>query len=286
SYGADELAMLELAAYANKRRQYTPKIKVMYSTETAADMVMPFMPATVRETVGEKIAAVGAQAVEDVNGADIILFVHCGDEKTSASGITGAARKIHALARDKPLALVDLSVNFKKRETVMSALLAENIPLSSLTAYAGWNTAGNSIGTALAQSALFSGTVKISPAEHLPYIYYKNFEFTVARILDDWLYQKDIRAKTGNILNKTGSGRNIAGKKEFVRKKIKDLLEHKKERIFLRNLGLHPFFSNEKGCYYLVSMETEIDLPWDRLFEISLMLKTEAGESENHGAGR
>ncbi|MDR3348278.1 MAG: DUF4127 family protein [Acidaminococcales bacterium] len=279
SCGADELAMLELAAYANERRRYTPKIKVMYSTETAANMVMPFMPATVQETVREKIAAVGARAVEDAGSADIILFVHCGDEKTSASDIARAARQVHALAQSKLLALVDLSVNFQRRETVMSALLAENIPLSSLSAYAGWNTAGNSIGTALAQSALFSGTVKSSAAEHLPYVYHKNFEFTIARVLDDWLYQKDVQAKTGLLLDKAGLGRAIAEKKELVLGKIKDLLEYKQERIFLRNIGLHPFYSDDKRQYYIVSLETKVDLPWSRLFEISLTLKTETGES-------
>jgi hypothetical protein len=286
THGADELALLDVAACANKLRRFSPKVKVVYGTESAAELIMPFMPITVRETVEEKIAAVDARRVENIEEADFILFVYCG-EKRDAFRAGAAARRIRALAAEKPLALVDLSISFKREEAVLDALLWENIPLSSLIAYAGWNTASNSIGTALAQSSLFLGKLRRTEDELRPYLYYKNFEFTIARILDDCLYQKDVRARTARVLYQEKIDPDALGEHtEFARQTIREYLAREAKLLLYRNAGLYPFYRDRERAYYITSLTVQVDLPWERLFEIRLSVGAEVGSVPLHGGGQ
>ena len=59
------------------------------------------------------------------------------------------------LEQGKKVALVDLSKHFSANEVLFPTLLKEDVPINELTSYAGWNTASNSIGTALANAVIY-----------------------------------------------------------------------------------------------------------------------------------
>lgn len=277
-HGADELAMAQLTDHISKKNNFKAKIFVCYSTDKTSDIVMPFTPATLTETVQEKIASTGAIEVKSKANADIILYVHAGTKSTSSGELKKAAAEIHALSKEKPVALVDLSANFRQRETVLGTFLEENIPLSCLTAYAGWNTAGNSIGTALAQSIIFLISKNNSPqAEWLP-LYQKNFEFTIARILDDWAYQKNVQDINDDLLRwKNINPYRLGAEREKTKEKIAYGLFRRQESIFYRNLGRYPFYSDRGKDYYLTKIDVNVKLPWERTFEVNIDVASTIG---------
>ena len=278
SYGADEVAMLQLAAYANKKNNYQPKVFVAYSDETVPDMVLHFMPTTIAKIVQEKLTATGAISVNEKQTADLILFVHVGKNSTNSADLRKIATEIQSLAQEKPLALIDLSANFKQRETVLGTLLNENVPVSCLAAYAGWNTAGNSVGTALVQGLLFIKQKESIDKQYLPYLYQKNFEFTLARILDDWAYQKDVQSTNNNLLRWQGiNPYNLGAQKNAVQKNINYNLIRRKEHLFYKNIRLYPFYSDGDHHYYVTQLDIDVSLPWARTFEINLEISTKVG---------
>ncbi len=277
AYGADELATLQFAYYLNTKRNFIPKVKVVYSTPNTKDLIMPYMPVSVEQTVLEKIKAIGAQVSEGEN-VDFFLFVHCADQDITSNQLKQSVTLIKELSSKKPLALVDLSYNFRQSETILGEFLKQNIPVASLISYAGWNTTSNSIGTALAQSSIFLGNLKTLAQEYHPYIYQKNFEFTIARVIDDWLYQKDVQDFTNKKLLWQDVNPYKLGQKHYLtQEQISYSITRRQESLFYKNLAIYPFYSDKENFYFLTDLKTKISLPWERTFEIQVDIATKVG---------
>ncbi len=279
--GADEIAMLQLACLSSQKTGFSPKIKVVYSHPSVPDLVMHFMPITVEETVREKIALLNGQKTEKTEDADFVLFVHCGSSETGFL-LGEIAEKAIALAGQKPLALIDLSANFNRHETILGNLLDKSFPLASLAAYAGWNTSSNSIGTALSQAALFINRKNSLDKQYWPQLYRENFEFTIARVLDDWLYQKNVQDSVNDYLRWKGIDPYRLGvEKNYALEKIRWRMYLPQRKMFYGNIGKYPFYQDSSGDYYVTALDAEVTLPWERTFEIALSVKTQVGRVEN-----
>lgn len=63
--------------------------------------------------------------------------------------------------------------SFHAEETLISILIEKSVPVNALTAYAGWNTASNAIGTALANvllSCAMQRQLKTQRRAHVPHL--------------------------------------------------------------------------------------------------------------------
>ena len=270
--GADELGALLLAAAFNNKHGFQPKIFTEYSSPRVSFLHMPYMPCTVSETVHEKIQLLNGTITTNLDEADLILFVHCGEEQTD--NLTQAAIRVKKLlATNKPLALVDLTANYDKTNLLFPQLINNDVPIVQLAAYAGWNTASNSIGTALAQSSIFAYQKTHLPAAALPKLYATNLTFNLHRFFDDWAYQKMLHANLAALLKIRGiNSRLLSNDKQKVIKFISRELQAYKYNLLQTNLTKTPFYANQNTAYYLNDIELQINLPWDRIFEIELEL--------------
>ncbi len=75
--------------------------------------------------------------------------------------------------------------------------MLNKIPLYRIAGYAAWNTASNSLGTILSQMSAY-----MSCNENLAEI--RNFEFTLERIFDDYIYQSKVRRNINERLEAGG----------------------------------------------------------------------------------
>ena len=275
--GADELGCLVLAADRNQKWQYSPKIFVEYSSPRVADIIMPFMSCSVGETVNEKIAIIGGKPVDDPLQADFILYVHCGNDTTADLQKTASHLKDLIIGKT-PVALVDLSANYDIKETIFPHLINNNTPLVRLAAFAGWNTVSNSVGTAVAQASIFTGQKKRLPERDLPSLYALNLQFNLDRFFDDWVYQKAMHYKLAKLLKIREMDPYALDYDTLkVSKFIKNEIQVYKNTLFYDNLCRYPFYSDDANDYYLSSINIDITLPWERIFEVSLSTKATFG---------
>lgn len=276
--GADEIGMLLLAAHVNKSKNYQPKIFVKYSDPTVPHLVMPYMPITVNETVNEKIENVFATRVDNEKDSDFILFVHCGHNKTMSWNAEQISQEVKTLLQGKkPIALVDLSENYQVYETLLDKLVKNGANLPKLIAYAGWNTTSNSVGTAISQASIFMNRINDTPQNLLPSIYYHNFRFTLARIIDDWGYQKNILPNLNKRLIKNNIDNYKLGKtRESVEDEINKELDKYSQWLVENSINKFPFYVDGKKEYYIYHVEPDATLTWDRTFEIRLDLTTQS----------
>ena len=275
--GADELGCLILAADRNRNWQYSPKVFVEYSSPRVADITMPFMSCSVGETVNEKIAIVGGKSVNDPSQADFILYVHCGNDATT--NLDAKADYLKRLIMGAtPVALVDLSANYDVKETIFPHLINNNTPLVRLAAFAGWNTVSNSVGTAVAQASIFTGQKQRLPERDLPSLYSLNLQFNLDRFFDDWVYQKIMHHKLSKLLEIREMDPYALDYDTLkVSKFIKNEIQVYKNTLFYDNLCRYPFYSDDANDYYLSSIDIDITLPWERIFEVSLSTKATFG---------
>lgn len=268
--GADEIAIMLLARYYNKLHGYTPQIFVEYSSPKVAAKTMPYMSFSVDASIRDKAAFVGAKLTDNENDADFILFVHCGDDDNLPT--SAMASKLGSLLNsEKHVALIDLTANYTPDELLMPKLLDAKVPLSKLTAFAGWNTLGNSLGTALSQASIFTGQLKQLPETKLPSLYAQNLNFTVERLLDDYAYQKLMHARLTTLLKLNGyPPTNLGDGKYWAEVFIQGFLQQQKNILFYKNLGRTPFYQAKGQNYFLTDIDINVKLPWARIFEIDL----------------
>ena len=269
--GTDEVALTLLGRYTNIVRQWHPRIYVIWSHPDVPALVMPYMPHSVSRTVTEKIAMIGAIAVPAAAQADFILYVHAGNHKTGPSQLANTAKEVqHLISEGHQVALVDLAQHYYVSETLLTYLLEANGDLAKLAAYAGWNTTSNSIGTAVTQAALFTGSLRERTDQDQLGLYAIQISFLVNRFLDDWYYQKEIQPAINKQLlaahiNPYHLGEHYAKTND----RISQLVTIGADRFFRQTLANKSLLIGDKE-YRIISLTVASSLPWDRTFEIKL----------------
>lgn len=281
--GADEIAALLLARRYLQQSAWQPKIYLQYADPSAEFKYMPYMAVSVNAALRNQAQLLGAQLVDNLQDADIICYINCGDEDSSP----GAAQveKLRKLLRSgKPVALIDLSANFAAEELLLPQLLANDVPLNRLAAYAGWNTFSNSSGTALAQAVIFSGRLRQLHSAHaneqqLLALYAENLRFTAERMLEDYFYQKRLHPWLRPYLESFGVTPTAltAENKPQVEAHIQTRLSLDAWLLLHRNLGRTPFFQTGSAAYYLRDLTVGARLPWNRIFEVDLNVGVQIG---------
>lgn len=249
--GADEIASMLVSKYYLTFKKKAPKIAVKYS-QNPKNKISLYEDESVMKVIKDHIKVLEGRLVSSKSSADFILFVNMFSERqrdilfennykrnknelevlqTFCSQITKAQ-----MAGEK-VAVVDIAYANGVDPEFMGLLL-NKMDLSLIHSYAGWNTSGNTIGSALAQAVL-------------PF----NIEFLVERFIDDLGYQTIIRRKINSILDKKGIDKyNLGPNWGKIEKIVKsELVEWAK--IFLKKINIPNYSLN-------------IALPWPRTFEI------------------
>jgi hypothetical protein len=96
-----------------------------------------------------------------------------------------------ALDSDHPVALADVAF-VNGADLILGNLLLQHPEVVNLAAYAGWNTAGNTLGTVLAQALIRALALRSDPTYEQRAAH---FAFLFLRFLDDYFYQARERTR-------------------------------------------------------------------------------------------
>lgn len=283
TYGADEIASLLLTRYYLQQQKWQPKVHLQFATPNTEFMHMPYMAVSTGAAIRNQLQFVGAAITDDYQAADVILYIHCGDEKHLPQKQQVQAIS-NILAQNKRLALVDLSANFNAEEMLLPYLLDEKVPVNHLCAYAGWNTFSNSSGTAIAQSLLFTGRLyelqkAKSEPQQIATLYAQNLQFTIERMVEDYYYQKKLHPQLRPYLESFGITPTdlMPDAKEQTEFSLQKKISLYSCYLLHSNLGRTPFYEDKHNAYYLRDLAIGVRLPWNRIFEVSLDVHTHTG---------
>lgn len=255
--GADEV-LHTACARAVRQLSGQPALRVALSPmrPAALDILVPrYEDRPLAASVRSQVTAVGAQLVDDPGQADIVLALYTqgqaqGDwalqqplparEPVDAAWLAGLAAHRQA---GRGVAVADLAYANGGDPWFVQAL-AKVLELRTLAAYAGWNTAGNTLGSSLAQAVLAHGRVDSDAHRHN----------LALRLAEDVLWQAGLRqlVRLGGLELPPGA---LAGHVQ---------------QLFVpqANAWLAP--------WQLGWRVRRTHLPWDRTFEIGLELERHA----------
>ena len=274
--GTDEAALTLLGPAIHSPSGTHNKVFIHYTEPHAAATIMPYMPRPLAQTVEEKLRIAAAETAIDLSTADYILVIHAGNRKSEARHLAAEAKNIRSwMETGHQVAIVDLSTDWIAEQTLLPYLRRNGVPVHQLLAYAGWNTASNSVGTAVTQATMTLSGHNTADFCTVLFRDTARVEFLAERILDDWYYQKTYRHQLNNTL---------------VRKKI-DPYELAQSRKQVENLirqqlyGAHfQYIQNDwrnaaislrpkrEESYATGTWQVRSGLPWDRTFEIYIDL--------------
>lgn len=283
TYGADEIASLLLVRYYLQQSNWQPKVYLHYASPKAEGTDMPYMAVCVGAALRNQLQLLGATEVTTPAAADLICYINCGNDDYRPSA--KQAQEIQQLLdQGYKVALVDSSANFEAEELLLPQLLAHNVQINRLAAYAAWNTFSNSSGTALAQGLLFCGRLRQlqaagAAADQLAALYAANLNFTAERILEDYYYQKLVHPPLRQTLEAFGTNpvELDSEDKTATEQYIQGKLSLQAYRLLHDNLGRTPFYQQNGQSYYLRDLTVGVKLPWARIFEVELQVWTHTG---------
>lgn len=255
--GADQLGLLLLSRASTKLQYEIPLIQVVYAPGKGGATIPAYEDNTVAQSARQHIYAAGGVPVWKYKRADLVLAINTPKDGVTLEAsspennnvITPEVEKFTKLieavtGNDKAVAVADVKYGNGADNALVSNLLDNDLEYK-IAAYSGWNTAGNTIGYALAQGLLSKHFTEESKRELLE-----------VRYLDDWAYQANARKDVYlNLIwpnkwkNSGFDNKQLATVEESIKKSMRSVAE--------------PMLGNAVNDY-------KFTLPWRRMFEVNV----------------
>jgi len=284
--GADEVAMLLLARALNRKFNYAPRINAVYSSEATRNQVMPFEDQPLHRTVSLQIAATASREVMNADDADVLFYVYA-SRKEQGAAAAFAEKIAHDVARGRRVIVADIDPlgDVQGADPAFTEKLLKQQAFSPLVGYASWNTAGNTIGTALPHGIVYSLALDrlANQNARAERIGRAQITFLLHRLFDDYAYHTLIRpeARKFAAIHRLNSG-NLSGEGEqstanFISERMRPEVE-----TLWRAFARQRFVVHTKDKRDLVTLaplslsDFRISLPWGRLFEALITFDVKA----------
>jgi hypothetical protein len=259
--GADEVLCALLARWlidSKSSMRTGPTALVRYSPEEGSNCLSRYEGQNIGETISSQMQACGIDVQKEddrPNPLDFIVIVHTGgDAQGDHIQLPGHSdlrrmdtsrairRTLELLQQSQhPCVLCDVAYANGADPELIEELLQRPDLLAKLWAYSGWNTTGNSTGSALALAVAqwFSGTASDTNDNLKACLY--------VRLADDWAYQSKVRSTL-----------NSAPSPEHLRDNMKPYLERISQALNYKPDSL------------------TLGFPWNRTFEVEIGLPSDS----------
>ncbi len=264
--GADEVGSV-LVARALLNGQ-TPRFRIDYALDADKDRIAPYEDGAVSLTLERQIHAIGGVIVNADDLADYVVMVNppspLGREYDHAHAAAERAYRLPHLrafvariadliAADQRVIVADVAYP-NGADPLLIDLLREQIDLTRLAAYGAWNTAGNTIGAALAHGVTL-GLAHTDSARDL------HEEFLAHRFIEDWAYQHVVREQVRDWLEANTGTRDTTPENQA---RVTEMIEAYLRQYLASLPGL--------GARWRI-VERSVYLPWNRTFEVDFDLE-------------
>lgn len=298
--GADEAVQTMVIRMIQQMEGRQAKVYPRYASTAGRMAVADFEDRPVEETVVCHILAAGAVCVETVEEADFVLFVNTPLPDTRPKAEKAYFNSRHnywsvlegikyELSRGRLVALADVAICNASDLELVQYVLQEHIYFR-LLAYAGWNTAGNTMGTVLGHAIArwMSGNTQPSSVNErmaggearadgmLTAQERAHQVFMLERLMDEWAYQAQVRGEINDWIaaELDVNVNDLEHRYDEVNERAKTLMAVKfkqlKNALFDEALG-----GPADGGPLQNSRLKHVGLPWNRTFEIDVDIEVE-----------
>lgn len=269
--GVDQHANLLLSRAALRNKNWIPKVYVRLSDPHAGKRLSTYESQPLEVSIRDQIIASGGRPETNPKSADYTLYLNAPGtdphdfDSFALSLIEEANGETHVAVAD---------INFGKDgsgdERLMRQIWNES-KSGNLLAFAGWNTAGNTLGTAIphANIVLLGKRIERNPVRRE----LAQREFILHRLVNDYGYHRWVRPAAFELVDKDpyGTREEAYGQafdrlQSWVARNTRALLE----RYFNEHFKGVEFLAG--GDKYRITglRDVRISLPWPRAFEVRI----------------
>lgn len=305
--GADEAGSTLFARFVHQHMEKTPRIFVLPSNAAHMKNTATFEDRPFIQTLEANIRVIGGQVSSTPDYADLVLavnapmrrdrvyFASAPNRATREKATRQFARRV-AQSAHPGLAFCDAAFANGAEDAMVSSLLAEGIKPLDLLSFGGWNTAGNSVGSTLAQGTLrlialqdkgafdlANVLVSLTPLRYLELLNSlissekAHVSLLFHHLVDDWLYQTRVRpGVTQTVVNLLQASifdlaNSYPQAESIVREELTRAAADLWIEQFLGQQSVSIGSSDSRSWLALADLEeTRVRLPWRRLFEVDL----------------
>lgn len=307
--GADETGATLFTRFVHRHMDKTPLVYVLPSNAGHMKNVATFEDRPFAETVAANVAVIGGKLTDNAEQADLVLAVNAPmrqprayyqepeHRKTRLEKCKQFAAKIADL-NHHGLAVCDAAFANGAEEAFVTSLIEAGLQPLEWLSFAGWNTAGNAVGSALAQGTLrlialqdkgafdlANVVMTLSPMRYLELLNSlidserAHVGLLFYHLVDDWLYMSRVRPKvTETVVSLLqASVFDLASSYHQVEAIVREELTHAAADLWIEQfLGRQSVSigsgDSASGLVLADLEETRVRLPWRRLFEVDLEL--------------
>lgn len=277
--GIDQHANVLLSRVLLKREKWSPRVRIVYADDLGRAKIASYESQNVENSLRDQLIASGAVPAADDEDFDYSLYVNTPEprELQFENFVDNLKSEIDQAF---PVAVAD--INLGKSGTGDPKLfnaLCESGRAVRLLAYAGWNTAGNTMGTAIPAANVFllARRVGVDPVHRE----LAQRAFLLHRLVNDFEYHRFTRPQAYAMIdaNPRASrdetyGEDFRSVDDFVREDLSGRLESTFREMFLGR----RFFAGSRQYVFTSLENVQVELPWPRAYEVRLNFRLNASE--------
>ncbi len=285
--GIDQQANVLLSRALLAKNQWAPTLRIVWSDPEGKDKIAQYESKPIWNSLKDQIVTSGAKMMGEDGNYDYTLYVNVPgrrDEpfKEFVQGLTSE------VDQGFPVCVADIDIGKDgTADPELFASLYEQGRMPKLLAYAGWNTAGNTLGTAIpaANVYLLARKVNENPLQREV----AQREFLLHRFVNDYAYHKFTRPKAYALIDAspTASREETYGEAfqevdQFVRSDLANYLQE----FWTQDFEGKKFFAGTKQYQLTTLTDQRVFLPWPRAYEVRLEFKMKAEPVVSPGGGQ
>jgi len=276
--GVDQMSNILVSRSLLKWRGWTPRVRLVYSDDAERKSIADYESKTIEESLRDQLLSSGSRP-STTDEYDYALFLNTPNRRDNkfhefTEALTTEVDQSFPVA----VADIDLGKDGTSDPELFSALNQQG-RMVKLLAYAGWNTAGNTMGTTIpaANTYLLARQAGFSDLQRE----LSRREFILHRFVNDFAYHKYVRPRAYQMIDSTPDasreetyGPAFDSVNSFVQQELSRYLEETFNSQFLGQ----KFFAGNKQ-YEIDGIENiKITLPWPRAYEVRLEFNLRASE--------
>ena len=275
--GIDQHANILVSRALLAEAGWTPVVRVVASDPDGLEGYASFESKPLRESLSDQLLASGARPAGPTDEYDYTLYLNT-PKRREERFATFLSELKEDVDQGFPAAVADIDLAADgTADPELFAGLQDRQRMMRLLAYAGWNTAGNTMGTSIpaANVYLLARRLRVDPLVREV----AQREFLLHRFVDDWDYHKSTRPEAYRMLRELNGGsveeaygEPFARVEAFVQRDLKARLA----RTFRDQFLGRRFFAGTKQYTFSGIDDVSVSLPWPRAYEVRLSFHLEA----------
>jgi hypothetical protein len=275
--GIDQLGNISLSRSLLRQAAWSPRLRIVYSDDAQKTKIANYESKQIQTSLKDQILSSGARIASGDEEYDYTLYVNVPDRR--AEPFEQFQQNLtQEVDQGFPVAVADINIGKDgTSDAELFATLNQGDRMFKLLSFAGWNTAGNTLGTTIpaANIYLLARRLKVDALKRE----LAQREFLLHRFVNDYAYHKFTRPQAYALIDASprASREETYGEpfdevNGFVAQDLRTHLDHYFAEDFLGK----RFFAGTTQYEVSRISDIKIFLPWPRAYEVRLEFKLHA----------